>query len=68
MEKYAFKAAELLKSLHLCLPQVVCIRFLGTVLSLRTHTLMNVTPLLYTAGEKPESEMRQRSQPGRQVK
>jgi hypothetical protein len=65
MEKYVIKRAASLKSEHFCLPQVVCFPLQGTVLYLWTH--VDVTLLIYLLGEKPEPEIRQKLQPGRQV-
>jgi len=43
---YAVKWAALLMAEQFSLPQVVCLPFQGTVLSLGTHMLMNVTVLV----------------------
>jgi hypothetical protein len=67
MEIYAIKGAALLMAEHFCLLQIVCLPFKGTVLYLGTHMLMNVSLLFQLLGEKPEPEIWQRSQQGRQA-
>jgi hypothetical protein len=65
MENYVIKGSALLKSEHFCLPQVACFPLQGTVLYLWTP--VDFTLLIYLLAEKPEPEIRQKSQPGWQV-